>query len=217
MPRAAEVISHWHYSLEDFGTSGLDFYRAVDETLRAKQAPIDISRVEWKESGVLSARREYLRVSHGRFSFDLCAAPFGKDFIFSWWLVRRGFDNALLFGCLGILAIPVLLVLCISIAGFVAGVVLFVAVLGVGGVAVVNANPALIETVEDAIGAIPVIGTLYARFLRPVTYYSEDSRLIFEEAVHRVVLRHVETLTTVSKLPPLTEDQKKPQTRRTLR
>jgi hypothetical protein len=75
MPGSVDVISHWHYSLEDFNTSALDFYRSIDDALKAKEAPIAIERVEWKESGILSARREYLRVSYGRFSFDLCGRP----------------------------------------------------------------------------------------------------------------------------------------------
>ena len=35
---------------------------------------------------MLSASREYLRIKHGDLVFDVCAAPFGKDFFISWWL-----------------------------------------------------------------------------------------------------------------------------------
>ena len=34
----------------------------------------------------MSASREYLRVQHKELVFDICAAPFGKDFFISWWL-----------------------------------------------------------------------------------------------------------------------------------
>jgi hypothetical protein len=44
------------------------------------------SRITWKEGGLLSAKREYLRVRRKEFVFDVCAAPFGKGFFFSWWL-----------------------------------------------------------------------------------------------------------------------------------
>jgi hypothetical protein len=108
-----------------------------------------------------------------------------------------------MYGCLGIIALPILLLLCVTLAGFAGGFMLFLAVAAAGIIGVMNSNPGSAEMVEDAIGAIPVLGALYTRFIKPVTYYSEDSRLIFEEAVHRVVLKHVETLTTISKLPPL--------------
>jgi hypothetical protein len=217
MPGSVEVISHWHHSLEDFNTPALDFYRSVEETLKAKEAPTRVERVDWKESGVLSARREYLRISYSRFSFDLCAAPFGKDFFFSWWLVRRAPEFALMYGCLGLLAVPIVLLIFLQVFGSVLGFLAFLGVLGAGLVWVANAARAGMERVEDAILAVPVAGALYNRFLKPVTYYSEDSRLVFEESVHRVVLKHVEALTTLSKLPALTPEERKPETRKTLR
>jgi hypothetical protein len=86
---SAEVISHWHHSVPDFGTSALEFYRAVEDTLVSKEAPTSVDRIDWHESGVLSAKREYLRVCYGRYAFEICAAPFGKDYFFSWWLTKR--------------------------------------------------------------------------------------------------------------------------------
>jgi hypothetical protein len=217
MASSVEVISHWHHSLEDFNTSALDFYRAVEETLKTKEAPaVTTSRVDWHESSVFSAKREYLRISYGRFSFDLCAAPFGKDFFFSWWLVKRGPDMAMMFGCLGVIAVPIVLLISIQIAGFVAGIILFLVLLAAGFGWVVNAARSGIGMVEDTILAIPVLGALYNRFLKPVTYYSTDSRMIFEESVHRIVLDHVATLLTVSKLPPLSAAEAKPEARAAL-
>jgi hypothetical protein len=61
--------------------------------------------------------------------------------------------------------------------------------------------------------SIPVLGSLYKRFVRPVTYFSEDTRLIFEESVHRVVVSHVGALLTVANLPPLTPEQIKAHSR----
>src|SRR5689334_9321418 len=112
MAQSVEVISHWHHSIEEFTTSALEFYKSVEETLKAKEAPnVRVERIDWSESGLFSAKREYLRISHGRFSFDLCAAPFGKDYFFSWWLVKRQPDGAFLWACIGLVAIPVLLLI----------------------------------------------------------------------------------------------------------
>ncbi len=65
------------------------------------------------------------------------------------------------------------------------------------------------EFVEDICLSLPIVGLLYSRFIRPVTYFSEDTRLVFQESVHKVVVRHVETLLSVAKLPPLTPEQAK--------
>lgn len=52
------------------------------------------SRVDWREGGVLSAKREYLRVRRKQYTFDICGAPFGTGFFVSWWLTEP-------LGCLG--------------------------------------------------------------------------------------------------------------------
>src|SRR5581483_11890286 len=90
MKAPRNLLAHWHHSAENLSTSALEFYTALERALVEKQAPnVVVERVDWEESGVLSTRREYLRISYGRLSFDICAAPFGKDYLFSWWLVRR--------------------------------------------------------------------------------------------------------------------------------
>lgn len=212
MPKPAEVISHWHHSLEDFSTSAMEFYRSVEKTLKAKEAPaVTTELVDARDSGVLSSKREYLRISYGRYSFDLCAAPFGRDYFFSWWLVERQPDAALLVGCLGVMALPILLVICVQLAGFFFGILLFLVILAGALLWIVNAARRGMGAVEDTILAIPVVGNLYTRFFRPVTYYSTDTRLVFEESVHRVVLEHLSALRTAHNLPALSEAERRAQ------
>jgi hypothetical protein len=91
MPRNVygEVISHWHQLFEAFSTSTQDFYRAVEEAIRRRNLPeIEVSRVLFKEGGVASAEREYLRVRRKRIAFDICSAPYGNGHFFSWWLAK---------------------------------------------------------------------------------------------------------------------------------
>src|SRR5215216_5997659 len=84
MPRKPAVLSHWHQLYENFSTSSRDFYTAVEEAIKKREVPdLVFSRVTWKESGILSAKREYLRVARGRLHWDICAAPFGTGFFFS--------------------------------------------------------------------------------------------------------------------------------------
>jgi hypothetical protein len=195
----------------------MGFYKSVMETLKAKGAPnVSTERIDWNESGILSAKRVYLRVSYGRLSFDLCAAPFGKDYFFSWWLVKRQPDAALIWGCAGILAIPLLFLACVKIGGVLAGLFLFIVALGAGTIWVVSVARSGSGIVEDAILALPILGALYTRFLKPVTYYATDSRLIFEESVHNIVLKHVEALRTIKNLPPLSPAEAKAEGRKAI-
>ena len=75
--KASTVLFHWHHPLENFQTSTMEFYAAVEQALAPKLIPdYSTSRVDWREGGVLSARREYLRVKRGK--LVICAAPFGR-------------------------------------------------------------------------------------------------------------------------------------------
>lgn len=81
------VFSNWYHLLEGVKASPLEFYASVDRALERRQVPDSrSSRVEWKEGGLLSAKREYLRIRRKEYVFDICAAPFGDAFFVSWWL-----------------------------------------------------------------------------------------------------------------------------------
>lgn len=81
------IISHWYQLIENLQTSPMDFYGAVERTVEARQLPdARTSRVDWREGGLMSAKREYLRVTRKQHVFDICGAPFGNGFFVSWWL-----------------------------------------------------------------------------------------------------------------------------------
>jgi hypothetical protein len=83
----SDVISHWSHNFQSFTLSADQFYAAAQHILAAHQMPdTKIVRVVHKEGGMFSSNREYLRVKHANLVFDVCAAPFGKDFFISWWL-----------------------------------------------------------------------------------------------------------------------------------
>ena len=61
------VVSHWAKLIEDFQTSPLELYAAIEEAIKRRQIPnVEISRVDWNEGGVFSVKREYLRIARGR-------------------------------------------------------------------------------------------------------------------------------------------------------
>ena len=89
MARRAEMIvfSHWYHLLEGVKASPMDFYASVDKAVAQRVVPDSkCSRVDWREGGLLSAKREYLRIRRKEFIFDICGAPFGDAFFVSWWL-----------------------------------------------------------------------------------------------------------------------------------
>ena len=217
MAESLEVIGHWHQSVEALSTSTLDFYAAVEKALGNKEVPdLRIERTTFSEHGILSAKREYLRVRYGRLYFDICGAPFGKDFFFSWWLVKRTPGFAALWGCAILIGLPVLVLGLMGSLGFVKGLVVAIVVVGAGMAILRNAFADGWSAIEDAILAMPIIGFLYKKFVKPVTYYSEDTRLMFEDTVHRVVLQVCSGILTLHNLPELSAAQVKPQSRNAL-
>lgn len=92
----ATVISHWYHLTEGLQTSPLEFYGAVEQAIATRQVPdVKTLRVDWREGGVLSAKREYLRVRRKDLIFDVCGAPFGNAFFVSWWLGERSWAATL--------------------------------------------------------------------------------------------------------------------------
>lgn len=217
MGHTVDVLSHWHQSVEELNTSSLEFYDAVEKSIRAKNvAAIQLERVEVPEQGVFSAKRTYLAVTYGRLRFDICGAPFGTDFFFSWWLVRKAPGFHAVWGCTALVVLPLALIWLVASLGFVKGVFFAVLLLAIGFVLLAGVAPGGWSEVEDSLLATPVIGPLYGKFFKPVTYYSEDSRLMFEETVHRVVLEIVAGILTLHKLPELPAEGRKPQSKKPL-
>lgn len=207
------VISHWHHPIENFQTSPLEFYAAVEAALRPRQIPdMSTSRVDWKEGGVLSARREYLRVQRGKLAFDVCAAPFGTGFFFSSWLTELPPAHGLLYAVLILLAGPVMLAMLVQTFGFFAGFTLTLIgfpLLIVGGGYLVRSGDFGGEA-EDAILAIPFFGTLYERSFKPITYFKMDTALMFQSAVHAAVLEVIDRLISAKGVRTMSELERKP-------
>ena len=230
MPRGGPVISHWHTLVDGFNTSSLDFYKAVEEAVRAREVPeAEFSRVEFKESGVASAKREYLRVERGRVAFDIGAAPYGRGFFFSWWLIRPRPAHLWLWfaGLIGAGLIWILMLL--SLSGQAAAQRLNASLIGgetgaagCGVVLVFAGFPALLFLLgwaiheghvpieEEDVLQIPVVGWLYDKIFGPNTYYALDTAMMFQESVSRAVNEVLEGLMTDQGLRALSQDQLKP-------
>lgn len=220
MPRKPKsVLSHWHHLEENFSTSAVAFYEAVETAVKAREAPdLEFSRVLWKEGGVLSASREYLRVKRGRIAFDLCAAPYGRGYFFSWWMAEIPGDPivylaALLVGGLGLLVGGVVLLnLLDGCGGILLAALLFfvgvpIALFLLGRMVQEGALPGVSE---EQVLAMPVLGWLYELLFRPSTYYRLDTALMFQETVRRTVNEVLSDTLSAQGLRSLSEEELRP-------
>ena len=209
------VLSNWSTLVEGLSASTQDSYDELETALEAREVPdLAISRVEYSESGIASAKREYLRIQRKEFVFDVCAAPFGKSFFFSWWMAipplplaplwTLGFFFAVVFGstlvwfpfresCFGVVVL-VLAPLMLTI--------LFLTLMKVG--VVFSERVAL---------RIPLVGWLYRLIFSPPTYYNADTQAMFEASVHQSLLDVIDGKISAQGLRALAPEDRRPSRR----
>jgi len=205
------VISHWYKLFENFQASPMEFYASVEAAIQPRKIPdASTSRVDWKEGGLFSAQREYLRVTRGRLVFDICGAPFGSGFFFSWWLAKT--ESSL--GALALLILIVVFFMALGIFfqvfGFFLG--LFLACFGLPILfwLFVKFMNQVREGWDDALVAMPILGSLYERIFRPETYFKMDTALMFQESVKSAVEDVINQMSSAKGIRPLTDLEKKP-------
>jgi hypothetical protein len=216
MPKIHAVISHWDQLIENFQTSSLAFYEAVEQGLHRRAVPeFKVSRVEFKEAGILTAKREYLRIVRGKCTFDICAAPFGTGFFFSWWMVEQASPFGLIFLGVFILCSFVLFWMMFGIGLSMSGMTLGL-LFAFGGSPVCllaigfAARQGIPSELEEIILVTPFVKTLYERIFNPPTYYVVDTGLMFQQAVHNAVLEVIDQVTSANGVRALSEFERKP-------
>ena len=209
MKRNLQVVGHWHTLIEGFATSSLDFYELVKVGIAKREIPnLTVSEVEWKEGGLGSGKRVYLRVSREGLNFDICAAPFGTGYFFSWWLAvipRIFLDLVVLVG------IAFAAFICLDFAsrqdcsGIFTAPVMFLGLLFGAGYLVRYGDLGW----EPPVLSMPITGFLYGFFFRPTTYFNEDTALMFRESVHHAVLEAIDQVTSAQGIRGLSEEARK--------
>ena len=228
--RLDSILSHWSKLFEDFSTDAYAFYDAVEAGLARRKLPEGKTRmVQWSEGGVFAPDREYLRIEGGGFRFDLCAAPYGTGYFFSWWLTPKPAQYVLLWLALFLLgswqisrfvakgawsffqAAPatdwMIVVLRFLFQNpFTVGGVSLVACMGVVSLL---ARAGLREP-EDALVTIPILGWVHERIFAPVTLYRLDTAILFRTSVHQAVLEAIDALTAEKGVRALAPEERKP-------
>lgn len=182
------VLEHKYRPFEGLECSTDEFYQAIENDLVQREVPgLQITRENFAEGGMLSSRREYLRMRRERLVFDVCSAPFGKTWFFTYrfseicptlmvWelLIALATVAAIVFGYVHLFG---------ALWG---GIIIGMTLLGIG-ILLRNSLALGLYGLDDMLLRLPVFGVVYEVFLRKETYYREDSRLMYMTLVREII------------------------------
>lgn len=194
----AEVFSHWGTVLPGIQFSAQDFYAKLEGAIRERQWPgVEFLRVEHSEAGLLSHRREYLRVVRQRQVFDICASGFGKDYFFTLREAEIKAQLSLVALLILLLALVIIFGLCVSNFGVFAGLIGFGAFLVIGFLVLASVLRMGLTRLDGLLLRTPVIGPVYETwFRRSGTYFQHDSRVVFLKLMDDLVKELVDAETS---------------------
>jgi len=191
-----EVLNHWIGFAEPFSIAPSEFYVALQKKLTMRKIPgLTISNVDYPEGGLLSESRVYLRLIRERLAFDTCAAPFGTGYFFS---CRSIYSPPILKLWHIIVILAVLYLLYVPLAKLLgmiyAGIAVFGLIITVGLV-FRNAVASGLSDLDALLIKTPALGPVYERYFRKDTYYRQDARMFYLEAVTTIFKELAEEMT----------------------
>ena len=202
-PKRADVIDHWYVLVPGFNTSSKEFYVAIEKELKERQVPgLEIAFVDFAEGGVLSQKREYLRLTRERLVFDICAAPFGTSYFFSCRFaeipaVIRLWQLLVVLVAFGI-CVPLSFIFCAKVFGLLTPFVWAIGWIVLIAVAIYTLRNAVSMGLKDLDAMLiksPVVGPIYENWFRKETYYRNDTRLMYLDTVNAIAKARVEETT----------------------
>lgn len=205
-----DVLFHWSVLIEDLEASPQGFYESVEAAIQKRKIPeAAVSRFEYFEGGVLSAKRQYLRVTREKLIFDICGAPYGTGFFMSSWLTQSKMSLHPII-IIGVVMLYFMLTGgLIDRMGFFAGIFFSVVLIPIA-LSVIRWLSQQGTISDDYVRVIPVVGWLYKRFFKPDTYYALDTEIMFQTATHQAVIEAVDGMTGAKGLRALSELERKP-------
>lgn len=206
------IVAHWATLVENMNTSAQEFYIRVEEAILSRRIPdLNTTRVMWYEGGVLSAQREYLRITRGRYVYDICAAPFGTGYFFSSWMAEQLPSPlwAIISFCI-ILFTTFFSFLFLIYYLFLLGVFIWFFCSFVGWAIIIAVLVAGESFIGDYIFVVPYVGPFLEQIFRPTTYYRQDTQAMFQKMVHNAVMEAVDVTVNAVGARKLTEEERKP-------
>lgn len=193
----AEVFTHWGTVLP-VHFSAQEFYAKLENEIRERQWPgVEMLRVLHSEAGLLSHKREYLRVVRQRQVFDICASTFGKDYFFT---MREAEIRAqLTFVTLLIFLLGLFLIFnwFLNSVGLFSGAIAFGVILVLGVFLLFNVLRMGLTRLDGLLMRIPVLGPIYETwFRRSTTYFQHDTRVVFLKLMDDLMKAHVDEETS---------------------
>ena len=185
------------YALIDgFQTSTDAFYKSIEDDLQTRQVPgLDLVRLDYKEGGLLSSRRDYLRMRRERLTFDLCSAPFGTSWFFSYRFCEIPAPFPF-WQFLIVLALTAVLT-----GGYVAlfgalwgGVIIGMTALGFM-LLLRNTLTLGFEDFDAWLLTVPVFGRVYEALFRKETFFRQDTRFMYVEMIERIIQAKIKEVT----------------------
>lgn len=86
-PLVEHVTSRWAQRVDGLQARPSEVYKAIEAEVREQNMPgVVMKVVSWNQAGILSDKRDYLRIRWGDLTVDLCVAPFGNGVFISSWL-----------------------------------------------------------------------------------------------------------------------------------
>ena len=227
-PKGEDVLHYWPELIEGMRFSTKDFYDRTEAALQARNIPeLEVSRVDIKEGGPLTPRREYLRLRRERLVFDICAMPFGSGFYISEWFWRQPRR----IGLIALLVLGALIWLGWTIAtnlnipwgverffwfklGIRPGFLELFLTIAIPVVTVFGGVVLSVlwfgEALDGMMMRIPLFGHVYERWLRRVTYYREDRTAAFQAAAHSALCSVIDDICKTQGIAPLSDAAKRP-------
>jgi hypothetical protein len=182
--------------VDNFQFATADFYGMIEKQLTDRKVPgLETSRVDLSEGGLLSAKREYLRLKRERLVFDICAAPFGTGYFFSFRFVELPLGIKAGEMLIFIVCIFFIFYLLLKAFGLILGIIAMLALLA-GSVWIMrNAVRLGLKDLDATLLRTPIIGPLYEIVFRKETYYREDTRLMYLSVVDYITKALVDEVT----------------------
>jgi hypothetical protein len=194
--REKEIIEHWYSLVPAQQFSSKEFYDHIEGTITCQKVPaLRATRVEFSEGSILSDKREYLRFERERVRFDVCAAPVGVNFFFSYRFyalpaVVKPWEMIVALFLLG-----AAFHIASRIVGLFMGPVLLVVALGFLVWLMRNAIGMGLRDLDATLLRLPIIAPIYERYFRKDTYYREDMRIAYCSIVAGIVKQEVARVT----------------------